>query len=112
MIGEEVIIRSLAFHLQEERGIKDIQPAVLFGGTQGVYRQDSLSLNSESDIRKLVNSGRYHTIIADPLIRQLIREKDSVRFIELPHVAVSSKVCWDHAPQLMGKRLSGCLFSF
>ncbi len=112
MIGEEVIIRSLAFHLQEERGIKDIQPAVLFGGTQGVYRQDSLSLNSESDIRKLVNSGRYHTIIADPLIRQLIREKDSVRFIELPHVAVSSKVCWDHAPQLMGKRLSGSLFSF
>lgn len=112
MIGEEVLIRSLAFHFQEERGIRDIQPAVLFGGTQGVYRQDSLSLNSESDIRKLVNSGRYHTIIADPLIRQLIREKERVRFIELPHVAVSSKVCWDHAPQLMGKRLSGSLFSF
>ncbi|MDR1770481.1 MAG: nitrogenase component 1 [Hungatella sp.] len=112
VIGEEVLIRSLAFHFREERGLRGIQPAVLFGGTQGVYRQDSLALNSESDIRKLVNSGRYHTIIADPLIRQLIREKESVRFIELPHVAVSSKVCWDHAPQLMGERLSGSLFGF
>ncbi|WP_349944276.1 nitrogenase component 1 [Lacrimispora sp. BS-2] len=112
IIGEEVLIRSLAFHFREERGIGGIQTAVLFGGTQGVYRQDSLALNSESDIRKLVNSGRYHTIIADPLIRQLIREKERVRFIELPHVAVSSKICWDHAPQLMGERLSGSLFGF
>ncbi|MBE7720532.1 MAG: oxidoreductase [Lacrimispora celerecrescens] len=111
MIGEEVLIRSLAFYFREERGIRGIQPAVLFGRTQGVYRQDSLALNSESDIRKLVNSGKYHTIIADPLIRQLIREKEKIQFMDLPHVAVSSKVCWDHVPQLMGGRLTESSFA-
>lgn len=106
IIGEEVLIQSLIFYFCEERGIRGIQPAVLFGRTKGVYFHDSLELNSESEVRKLVNSGKYHTIIADPLIRQLIREKERIQFINLPHVAVSSKICWDQAPQLMGKRCS------
>jgi len=106
LIGEEVIIRSIAADLYRQKGISGIQPATLFGPIKKLYRQECLALNSEQEIRQAVNSGNYHTVIADPLIKQLIRTDTDVKFVDFSHVAVSSKICWDHAPEIIGKKFN------
>lgn len=106
LIGEEVAIRSIAADLYRQKGLSGIQLATLFGPIKKLYRQECLAFNSEREIRLAVNCGNYHTIIADPLIKQLIRTDTDVQFIEFSHVAVSSKICWDHAPEIIGEKLN------
>lgn len=56
-------------------------------------------LKSEDDFINIVNSG-FKTIIADPLIKELIVD-DNVNFISLPWLAISSRLYWDSYPKFI-----------
>lgn len=51
-----------------------------------------------------INSGKYHTVIADPEFDKIL-SRDDVRLIGLPHLAVSSKLHWDEYPDYLGEEL-------
>ena len=56
-----------------------------------------------------LNNGQEQIIVADPLLEQLIRDKDEKNFFALPHVAVSSKLYWDQVPQYLGDEMDAWL---
>ena len=57
-----------------------------------------------SQLRKLLNSGKYRTVVGDPMLKTIIDEDNlkSINFVSLPHVAVSSKVHWDEYKDFLG----------
>ena len=64
-----------------------------------------------------INSGKYHTVIADPEFDKIL-SRDDVRLIGLPHLAVPVKLHWDEYPDYLGraettggKRSRGCKIS-
>ena len=56
---------------------------------------DTVLLDCEQEVIDFVNSGRYATIIADPMINELIEDRDNVRYIGLAQYAISSKLYAD-----------------
>ena len=72
-----------------------------FGFHPAVARPCDMQLETETDMKQAFNSG-YDVIFADPLLEVLMERDSSTRFVPLPHVAISSKICWDNSPRLVG----------
>ncbi|MBQ7797200.1 MAG: hypothetical protein IJ374_11675 [Lachnospiraceae bacterium] len=71
-------------------------------------KENDLNLPNELSVRKLVNSGEYSVIIADPEIKKLIR-RDDVTFIDLPHVAISGRLYLDRYLSYLGKDMENLI---
>jgi len=102
IIGEQITANSL------RRAIKNRCPEI--GVTVAVMTNCQASLRGEGDIvltdedsaRRLLSTGRFHTLIADPLFGEL-PEAAGLRVISFPHAALSSKLYWDESPHFIGE---------
>lgn len=110
IIHEQIFANSLRDMIHQSRDI-----SVTIGSMFGLENELSLpydkELPDESAVRSEVNSGRYSVIIADPMVKKLIKD-ENVRFIGLPHPAVSSKLHWDEVPDYLSddiKNIISCL---
>ena len=100
IIGEHLISCAMRQYLQEHCGYGAIDVLSLFDVVPEQMAEDDVAVKNELELRQLLNSGKYQTVIADPLVQQLIKA-DDVEFYGFPHVAVSSKVHWDACKPLM-----------
>jgi hypothetical protein len=106
LIGEQVTMHSLRSCLYEDLDIAtDI--GCPFKLISHIASSSDFALPSEKSIINAVNSNKYTHVIADPLIQELI--KKPLRFVPLPHVAVSSKVHWNNPPELAGEKVKTIL---
>lgn len=103
IIGEQIIGNSIREYLQKKYGVRGIAVAGIFNPIRKYMRKGDVSINEESLLRRLINSGNYRAIIADPMIKQLINSENmsKIKFYSLPHVAISSKVHWDEYRRLL-----------
>lgn len=108
IIHEQVFANSIREAIIERMDIP-ITVASLFGLDKRIALEQDITLPNEAAIKREVNSGKYSAILADPLIKKLLKE--DVKFISLPHVAVSSKLHWDEYPDYLGEEFSGIISS-
>lgn len=99
--GEQVASCSIRSELRRISKTADIDAAYLFNSFPEYAEARDLKAVCERELMDLVNGGSYTDIVADPLVGELIKDA-SVRFHGLPHVAVSSKVCWDDTKCVIG----------
>ncbi|MDR1765451.1 MAG: nitrogenase component 1 [Lachnospiraceae bacterium] len=99
VVGEEVWANALGYALWRDRGIP-ADVGVLFG--KSVYG-DSMELGCERDIIRAVNDPRYHTVIADPLICDLVGGEKTL--IPMSQYAVSSKTRMEYDREWVGEAL-------
>ena len=104
IIHEQIFANSVREEISERTDIP-VTVASLFGIEKSIALEQDITLPDEEAVRREVNSGRYSVIAADPLIKKLIRN-DNIRFVPLPHVAVSSKLHWDEYPDYLGEEMS------
>ncbi len=102
IVGEQVIGNSIRENLQKKYGAAAICVASLFDTTREIQAEGDLIIRNESQLRKLIKSGDFATIIGDPMLKKLMPEQ-GIRFYSLPHVAVSSKVHWDEYKRFVSK---------
>ena len=101
IIGEQITANSL------RRAILDLCPelgvtvAVMTGCNESLCGKGDIALTDEDSVRTLFSSGRFHTVIADPLFGGL-PEAEKMRLIPFPHPALSSKLYWYAAPHFIG----------
>jgi len=110
--GDQVISNSLREYL-EIMGCKknQVDVGVLFDSTPELLQENDFVIKDEKQLREILNNGKYHKVIADPLIEQLITAKTrntGIKFFPLSHVAVSSKIYWNQ----QAKFLSGDFVKF
>lgn len=101
ILGEQVLSAMLRKELRR-RGVKEVRVNVLFRADQSLWEQGDWNTWSEKEIRSILASSDYTDVIADPLYRPLVGNRDA-RFHALPSVAVSSKVSWDAIPAYVGE---------
>ncbi len=106
LIGEHVTMHSLRERLLREKGFRGVDVAVPFGRIPSLGGAETFAVPSEKVLEERMN-GRYDLILGDPLYRQLLRS--SARYVEVPHVAVSSKLFWDRSWPLEAKDLDHVL---
>ncbi|MCR5288600.1 MAG: oxidoreductase [Treponema sp.] len=105
IIGEQVLSCSIRTELRRLYGIQNITVACLFNSDPALLESQDKAGVEEKDIFTLLQSGAYTDVVADPLVKQLIRNP-AIRFYPLPHVAVSSKLCWDDTRRVLSPEMS------
>jgi nitrogenase molybdenum-iron protein alpha/beta subunit len=103
IIHEQVMANSLREEILEKADIP-VTTGSMFGLDRRIAAEHDLNLPDELSVIKAVNSGRYSVVIADPEIEKILRRPD-VKFLKLPHAAVSSKLHWDEYPDYVGDAL-------
>ena len=102
IIGEQVQSNAVRKALETEYGESGIVVGCIFGKEDKLSCPQDISLESEKEIGREMNSGKYTRIIADPFIKQLMKEGNETEFIGNALYAVSSKVCADATPLMIG----------
>jgi len=102
LLGEQVTMHSLRACLSEDFGYPGAAIGCPFAMLPKLTHHDDLLLTSEKAISSMINCHKYTHLLGDPFFNML--NESGLKFIPLAHVAVSSKVYWDEAPELAGKR--------
>lgn len=103
IIGEQVSSNAIRDVLINEYGFKSVDVATFFMMDKEIKGEKDFDIENENYLIRKFKEDLYDFIIGDPLIKQLLPEKSRVKFIEIPHVAVSSKICWNNSVDIMGK---------
>ncbi len=80
----------------------------LFGLVEELKMDGDTNLFSEDEIIEAVNSNKYKTVIADPLILDLIKNPNTKK-VAIPHYVVSSKLYKNKKLNLIGENLEDFL---
>lgn len=110
IVGEQIISNSIREFLQRRFGYGPVKVATLFDVEPGEQAEGDITVRNEYELRKLLNSGVYHTVIADPMVKQLIRG-DGIAFYPFAHAALSSKIHWEESRRFMGEDMENWLLS-
>lgn len=90
IIHDAVMAASIG-NVWRRRGI-EAEEFTLFGEDAVSRALHVKGLADEDEIIQCVNSEQYDFVVADPLILELVERKEVCK-IEMPHYAVSSKIC-------------------
>lgn len=104
IIHEQIFANSIREEIAERSDVS-VTVASLFGIEKSISLEQDITLANETAVKEVINSGRYSVILADPMIKKLLK-RDNVKFVSLPHVAVSSKLHWDDYVDYLGQEMS------
>ena len=108
IVGEQILGNSIRRNINKRT--KDINVVV---GTMTGLRKE-LALDGDMDIKSeemlldLIDSGKYEKLVGDPLLGDLL-DNNSMKIVEIPHVAISSKLYWNKSVHFIGKEMDDIL---
>lgn len=102
VIGEQVMSNSIRKSLRMDMGIEKVDVASFFTMNSELMEEGDMHLEQEDDLTALSKKGNYDLLIGDPLYRELLELKEDSRFIEFPHIALSSRLYWDKSFEYIG----------
>ena len=104
IIGEQLTSNAIRATLALDYDIRGVDVATFFTFNKALANPNDKRLKSEDALKKLMQSGNYDLIIADPDLRVLAPEDR--RWIDLPHGAVCFECAGDAVPPLTGENLN------
>ena len=72
-------------------GADKVDVATFFDMADEIAQKDDKVMREETDFAKVVSEGGYDEVWADPALRPLLPAGSKVRFVELPHFAISGR---------------------
>ncbi|HWP50931.1 MAG TPA: nitrogenase component 1 [Clostridia bacterium] len=108
VLGDAVFCKAMQLGLKSEFGIA-ADCGCLFGTEAGYEQKGMLDLCDERTISAAINSGKYRTVIGDPMFRLLVKPGTLLNFIDNPIYCVSSKMAKLDPLNCIGEGLNKCL---
>ena len=105
IIGEQVLGNGIRDVLINEYGFNNVNVATFFTLDKEIKKETDFRIENESYLIKKFRENKYDYIIGDPLLKELLPHESKAKFIDLAHVAVSSKIHWDNTPDVMGHKI-------
>lgn len=106
IVGEQVQSNAFRIALEKEFGEGRIAVGCIFGKEDNLSLPQDVNLASECQIKKELNKKKYRVIIADPFMEQLLSEDSETKFYANAQYAVSSKVCVEQMPRMIGEKFN------
>lgn len=104
VLGEQVLCNAIRTCLEMDFGFRHVTVASYFAMDKALTRQGDVLLVEERDLSALTQRGNFDVIIGDPLYRELVVGAKPYRFIAVPHIALSSRLYWEHEFSLIGEK--------
>lgn len=94
VVGEQLLSNGVRACLEQDLGFGEVDVCTLFGAEPAFQRPGDQDHISESDLEDRIRAGGYDLVVGDALLRELDCPDSARPFVELPHVAVSSRLGW------------------
>jgi nitrogenase molybdenum-iron protein alpha/beta subunit len=104
IIGDQVYANSFRNYLIHECNMNNVKVASFFNMKKDYLEEGDVYLDTENALKDLLNSYKPHTIIGDPLYKRFV--SDGTQFINIPHLAVSSRLHWNHKTLYVGENIN------
>lgn len=104
IIGEQVWANSYRNAIKLEYGIQNIKVVSFFQMEKSLMEEKDEFLDSENALQALLEKENYQQYIGDPLFKRFISSENKDKYIEIPHLAVSSRIYWDHEILYTGEK--------
>lgn len=105
IVGEQILGNSIRRALLQRNPKVKVTVATMSGLNRALADKNDKNLRGEQDLVQLLESGRYKVLVGDPLMADLLDENSKLQLVSLPHVALSSKLYWKKAPQLLQEEM-------
>lgn len=105
IVGEQVCANSLRNALLHTAPSCGVTVASMTAFETALAGKGDQAVPDEAQLAELIGSGRFHTVIGDPLLCDLLPDS-GVRLIPFPHPALSSKLYWDSVPRLTDSKMA------
>ncbi len=110
VVGEQVMANSLRAALWQAGSCRRITVASFFALEPALALPEDILLKDEGHLIKMLRSGKYDSMLADPLIAGIPAAK-TLKCHVLPHPAVSGYLYWNQMPLLVGAEMENLLQS-
>ncbi|HSV56092.1 MAG TPA: hypothetical protein VLH39_03170, partial [Magnetospirillaceae bacterium] len=102
LIGEPLLNESLRACLEKLDEVLAVTCASFFTSDEAMQGTGVLALACEDEAAALLSDGVWDLVIGDPLLKALAPEIPSIRFLSLPHAAVSGRLYREFRLRLFG----------
>ena len=108
IVGDQVIAHSLRLALRDLGCARPITVGSFFAMDPALMAEGDLILREERDLIQAIQSGKYTTLIGDPLLKR-IPQGTGMEWIPLAHPAVSGQFGWKQVPKFSEMEMEGIL---
>ncbi|MEA4891160.1 MAG: nitrogenase component 1 [Peptococcaceae bacterium] len=96
VIGDQLIANGIRQSLELDLGLGGVDVLTFFSGDDAFQRPGDASAIDEELLLKRIRSGSYDLVIGDGMYRLFDKPAPCCRYVEIPHVAVSSRLGWSN----------------
>ena len=109
VVGDQVVANGFREALLADAGFSRADVATFFGADPALMVSGDLGTVGEEELLAAVASGAYDVLVGDTLLDAFIPKGSACRHVEMPHVAVSSRISWDKPTPLFGPGFLDCV---
>lgn len=103
IIGEQVMSNSIRTCLRMDFGISQVNVASFLSMDNALREKEDIFLQQEDDLAVITQQNHCEVIIGDPLYKAALNPEYRGRYIEFPHIALSSRLYWDRDIDYIGE---------
>ncbi|WP_432407612.1 nitrogenase component 1 [Wukongibacter sp. M2B1] len=103
IIGDQIWANSLREAIELEYNVEVVKVVSLFKMYSKLKRKCDRFIQSEEELESEMNENFYDLIIGDPIFKTFISEINNIEYCDVPHLAVSSRIHWDHNIYYIGE---------
>ena len=93
VIHEQIMANAFRACLKEEFGYAEVDVATFFAFREDLAERGDFTLTEELELAEKVTAGHYDTVFCDHLMHNMLKDSGA-ELIDLPHLAVSSNLCY------------------
>lgn len=103
VVGDQVLANGWREALLTDEGFGAASVATFFEADPALMAPGDLGTVGEEELLAAVAGGGYDVLVGDTLLDGFISQESACRHVEVPHVAVSSRISWDKPVPLFGE---------
>lgn len=112
IVGEQVISNGIRRAILKKSPDRSVTVGTLFGLNKKIAAKGDLNISCEEALVDLIYSGDYKVLIGDPLMEDMLSNDCGVSLVKLPHIAISSKLHWNNAPEFFSAEFEKMMEQF
>ncbi len=105
IVGEQLLANGIRQSLELDFNIGGVDVATFFNADPQYMRPGDCKEMDEDELLRRIRSGIYNRIVGDGLYRLFDAGLPGCRFVEIPHIAVSSRLSWESSVCPFGKSM-------
>lgn len=103
VVGDQVLANGWREALLADEGFGAASVATFFRADPELMAPGDLGTVGEEELLGAVASGEYDVLVGDTLLDGFLPQGSACRHVEVPHVAISSRISWDKPVPLFGE---------